>query len=213
MLRAVGLKSNSATVFTMAHTMTTCVPVPMQHPCVCVSANVCVLRPPHVKSSYRASWAGNKARAMPTMLSLSSFSLQLKVGNFSCLAYLDGTFTASATAVAVSTTAAAAPIAIMQIRMADYQITNCNGSNCFVYGWHMACQRQVGRQLSQQTKNKRKILLNAVKGRHEAKLSQVHFAKHMPHATCDMQHATCNIRRAKCNTSSCHTQREGHFAH
>lgn len=120
-----------------------CVPGPV-YLCVCV--RVCVLKP-HAESSFRAPWAGNKAIAMPTMLSLSSFSLQLKVGNFSCLVYLNGsearrTFTATA-----APTATAARIAIMQIRMADYQITNCNGCNCFVYGWHMACQRQVGRQI------------------------------------------------------------------
>jgi len=54
-----------------------------------------------------------------TMLSLSSFSLQLKVGNFSCHVYLTWQGRRRGT------------IAIMQIRMADYRITNCNGSNCF----------------------------------------------------------------------------------
>lgn len=47
-----------------------------------------------------------------------------------------------------STAPPAPPIAIMQIRIADYQITNCNGSNCFVYSWHMAhANVKVGRQI------------------------------------------------------------------
>jgi len=126
MPRSVGLKSNSATVFAQS---------------VCIRSAAFTYIRFGIRIFHISQRAGNKATepsrsqdpiripSLPvfhfpfpssqTMLSLSSFSLQLKVGNFSCHVYLTWQGRRRGT------------IAIMQIRMADYRITNCNGSNCF----------------------------------------------------------------------------------
>lgn len=181
----MGLKSNSATVFAMPHAMTTCVSV-------CTNVCVCVLKP-HVESSfssplgYRAALSNaNNAVVIVVFTSIKSWQLFLPA-----LPKKAASFTAASTALTAIAASCAPSIAIMQIRIADYQITNCNGSNCFVYSWHMAhANGKVGRQIVTQNEQ-----LNCSRGAGE-KVEEAEETVASAKPNC-LPYATCNTGKWK----------------